>query len=91
MDDGETPSQKMQNLTTNCEQNQNHKPSSRNQPVTTNHLSAQSLLGFSPAEPWGVLGEAGEYYYELFGTSSPPLPLETYKMQVKAEASGTKD
>ncbi|CAE7251424.1 ANK1, partial [Symbiodinium pilosum] len=25
------------------------------------------------------------------GTSSPPLPLETYKMQVKAEASGTKD
>lgn len=35
--------------------------------------------------------QAGEYYYELFGTSSPPLPLETYKMQVKAEASGTKD
>ena len=43
---------------------------------------------WDPLEP---LGEAGEYYYELFGTSSPPLPLETYKMQVKAEASGTKD
>ena len=38
-----------------------------------------------------VGGQAGEYYYELFGTSSPPLPLETYKMQVKAEASGTKE
>ncbi|CAJ1445026.1 unnamed protein product [Effrenium voratum] len=55
-----------------------------------------SFLPFeAPAHFTALLGvfdsKAGEYYYELFGTSSPPLPLETYKMQVKAEASGTKD
>eukprot|EP00438_Fugacium_kawagutii_P004740 Skav210690 [mRNA] locus=scaffold346:144481:146248:+ [translate_table: standard] len=37
----------------------------------------------SPQAAW----EAGEYYYELFGTSSPPLPLETYKMQVERARS----
>ncbi|CAK9109555.1 unnamed protein product [Durusdinium trenchii] len=55
-----------------------------------------SFLPFeAPAHFTALLGvfdsKAGEYYYELFGTSSPPLPLENYKMQVKAEASGTKD
>lgn len=55
-----------------------------------------SFLPFeAPAHFVALLGffdsKAGEFYYELFGTSSPPLPLETYKLQVKAEASGTKN
>jgi len=55
-----------------------------------------SFLPFeAPAHFVALLGffdsKAGEFYYELFGTSSPPLPLETYKLQVKAEASGTKE
>lgn len=43
-----------------------------------------TLLGFFDQR-------AGEFYYEIFGTSSPPLPLETYKLQVKAEEPGTKE
>lgn len=61
----------------------------------TSKITVSFLPFEAPAHFTALLGvfdsKAGEYYYELFGTSSPPLPLETYKMQVKAEASGTKD
>ncbi|CAE7260414.1 CFAP47 [Symbiodinium sp. CCMP2456] len=61
----------------------------------TGKLTVSFLPFEAPAHFTALLGvfdsKAGEYYYELMGTSSPPLPLETYKMQVKAEASGTKD
>ncbi|CAE8643317.1 unnamed protein product, partial [Polarella glacialis] len=55
-----------------------------------------SFLPFdAPANFVALLGffdsKAGEFYYELHGTSSPPNPMETYKLQVKAEASGTKE
>jgi hypothetical protein len=55
-----------------------------------------SFLPFeSPAHYTALLGfydsKVGEFYYELFGTSSPPTPLETYKMQVKAEELGSKE
>eukprot|EP00929_Paragymnodinium_shiwhaense_P088700 TRINITY_DN49010_c0_g1_i1.p1 TRINITY_DN49010_c0_g1~~TRINITY_DN49010_c0_g1_i1.p1 ORF type:complete len:2929 (-),score=783.00 TRINITY_DN49010_c0_g1_i1:108-8894(-) len=43
-----------------------------------------ALLGFFDSK-------AGEFYYELFGKSSPPSPLEAYKMQVQAEQEGSKD
>ncbi|CAE7358857.1 CFAP47 [Symbiodinium natans] len=62
---------------------------------STGKLTISFLPFEAPAHFTALLGvfdsKAGEYYYELMGTSSPPLPLETYKMQVKAEASGTKD
>jgi len=55
-----------------------------------------SFLPFeAPAHFVALLGffdsKAGEFYYELFGTSSPPIALETYKLQVKAEELGTKE
>lgn len=43
-----------------------------------------ALLGFYDSK-------AGEFYYELFGKSSAPQPLDTIKISVKAEENGTKD
>jgi len=55
-----------------------------------------SFLPFEAPANFSVLlgffdSKAGEFYYELFGTSLPPGPLETYKLQVKAETLGTKE
>eukprot|EP00931_Biecheleriopsis_adriatica_P036216 TRINITY_DN2086_c0_g1_i7.p1 TRINITY_DN2086_c0_g1~~TRINITY_DN2086_c0_g1_i7.p1 ORF type:complete len:2928 (-),score=554.29 TRINITY_DN2086_c0_g1_i7:9-8792(-) len=55
-----------------------------------------SFLPFeAPAHFVALLGffdsKAGEFYYELLGTSSPPLPLDTYKLQMKADSVGTKE
>mmetsp|Transcript_76352 Transcript_76352/g.221693 ORF Transcript_76352/g.221693 Transcript_76352/m.221693 type:complete len:2886 (+) Transcript_76352:129-8786(+) len=63
------------------------------------HATAKLTVSFlpfdAPAHFVAYLGffdqRAGEFYYELFGTSSPPLPLENYKLQVKAEEPGTKE
>lgn len=63
------------------------------------HATAKLTVKFlpfdAPAHFVAYLGffdqRAGEFYYELFGTSSPPLPLENYKLQVKAEEPGFKE
>lgn len=61
----------------------------------TAKLTVTFLPFEAPAHFVALLGffdqKAGEFYYEIFGTSSPPLPLETYKLQVKAEEPGTKE
>merc|ERR1719161_2536405 len=61
----------------------------------TSKITVSFLPFESPAHYTGLLGfydsKVGEFYYELFGTSSPPTPLETYKMQVKAEELGSKE
>jgi hypothetical protein len=43
-----------------------------------------ALIGFFDSK-------AGEFYYELFGKSTPPSPLDTYKLSVKAEENGFKE
>jgi hypothetical protein len=61
----------------------------------TSKLTISFLPFEAPAHFTALLGffdsKAGEFYYELNGTSSPPLPLENYKLQVKAEELGTKE
>jgi len=61
----------------------------------TGKLTVSFLPFDAPAHFVALLGffdpNAGEFYYELFGESSPPLPLEIYRLQVKAEELGTKE
>lgn len=61
----------------------------------TTKLTISFLPFEAPAHFTALLGffdsKAGEFYYELCGVSSPPLPLETYKLQVKADEQGTKE
>eukprot|EP00927_Polykrikos_kofoidii_P033789 TRINITY_DN28631_c0_g1_i1.p1 TRINITY_DN28631_c0_g1~~TRINITY_DN28631_c0_g1_i1.p1 ORF type:complete len:1661 (+),score=302.97 TRINITY_DN28631_c0_g1_i1:478-4983(+) len=61
--------------------------------------SAKFVVSFvpfdAPAYFVALLGfydpKAGEFYYELFGKSQPPSPLETYKMQIKAGEIGLRE
>jgi hypothetical protein len=61
--------------------------------------SARLTVSFLPFDAphhfFGYLGfydtKAGEFYYELFGTSTAPNPLENYKLSVRAEDIGSKD
>mmetsp|Transcript_20679 Transcript_20679/g.39293 ORF Transcript_20679/g.39293 Transcript_20679/m.39293 type:complete len:2902 (+) Transcript_20679:155-8860(+) len=61
----------------------------------TSRLTVSFLPFDAPAHFVALLGfydaKAGEFYYELFGTSSAPHPLENYKLSVKAEEIGTKE
>jgi hypothetical protein len=62
---------------------------------STSRLTVSFLPFDAPAHFVALLGffdaKAGEFYYELFGTSTAPHPLESYKLSVKAEEIGTKE
>jgi len=62
---------------------------------STSRLTVSFLPFDAPANFVALLGffdaKAGEFYYELFGTSTAPHPLESYKLSVKAEEIGTKE